>query len=119
MQGFSGVLRNADGTFDTLSDNGYGRITNSADRVLTGADFDVESFVRVPDGPYWIGDEFGPYLLHVDRAGRLLQPPVALPNVWSPQNPTGQLSKAVEDGLHRVTTHRTDRRGRSTVGTHH
>jgi len=60
-----------------------------ADRVLTGADFDVESMVRVADGSYWIGDEFGPYLLHVDRAGRLLQAPIPLPGVRAPENPAG------------------------------
>ena len=82
VQGFSGVVRNGDGTFEVLSDNGYGTKANSADfllrihriapdftsgavdvlggvtltdprglvpfplvrpdRVLTGADFDVE-----------------------------------------------------------------------------
>jgi hypothetical protein len=57
------------------------------DRVLTGADFDVESFVRLADGSYWIGDEFGPFLLHADRAGRLLQAPVPLPGVFAPENP--------------------------------
>jgi len=57
------------------------------DRVLTGADFDVESIVARPDGSYWIGDEFGPFLLHVDRAGRLLAPPVPTPGVQSPDNP--------------------------------
>ncbi|WP_033341128.1 esterase-like activity of phytase family protein [Catenuloplanes japonicus] len=125
VQGFSGVLRNADGSFDVLSDNGFGTQANSADfllriqriapvfgtgrvdvlgginltdpnrqvpwdlvrddRVLTGQDFDVESIVRDADGGYWIGEEFGPYLLHVDRAGRLLAPPVALPGVVSPE----------------------------------
>ncbi|OKI87579.1 esterase-like activity of phytase family protein [Micromonospora sp. CB01531] len=129
VQGFSGILRNADGTFDALSDNGYGNKANSgdfvlrihrivpdfptgkvdvvgginltdpnglvpfpltrADRVLTGADFDIESMVRVADGSYWIGDEFGPYLLHVDRAGRLLQAPIPLPGVRAPENPAG------------------------------
>ena len=59
------------------------------DRVLTGADFDVESIVRDTDGSYWIGDEFGPWLLHADRAGRLLAPPVALPGVRAPENPAG------------------------------
>lgn len=127
VQGFSGIVRNSDGTFDVLSDNGYGNKANSADfllriqrlapdfatgavdvvgglnltdpyqkvpfpltrpdRVLTGADFDVESIVRVPDGSYWIGDEFGPFLLHFDRAGRLLAAPVPLPGVFAPENP--------------------------------
>ena len=41
------------------------------------------------NGSYWLGDEYGPYLLHVDRAGRLLSPPVALPDVRSPENPAG------------------------------
>ena len=49
--------------------------------MLTGADFDVESIVRAADGTYWIGDEFGPFLLHFDRAGRLLAAPVPLPGV--------------------------------------
>ncbi|MFD9739050.1 esterase-like activity of phytase family protein [Umezawaea sp. NPDC059074] len=129
VQGFSGVVRNGDGTFEVLSDNGYGNKANSADfllrihriapdfasgavdvlggvtltdprglvpfplvrpdRVLTGADFDVESITRVPDGSYWLGDEFGPYLLHVDRAGRLLAAPVPLPGVFAPENPAG------------------------------
>ena len=55
--------------------------------MLTGADFNVESMVRVDDGSYWIGDEFGPFLLHVDRAGRLLQTPVPMPCVFAPENP--------------------------------
>lgn len=31
---------------------------------LTGADLDPESLQRLDGGHYWIGDEFGPYLLH-------------------------------------------------------
>lgn len=49
-------------------------------RVLTGADFDPESFVRAPDGTFWFGEEFGPFLLHTDAAGRLLEAPYALPD---------------------------------------
>ena len=59
------------------------------DRVLTGSDFDVESIVRAADGSYFIGDEFGPWLLHFDRAGRLLTAPVPLPDVRAPENPAG------------------------------
>lgn len=57
------------------------------DRVLTGSDFDVESITRAVDGTYWIGDEFGPFLLHFDRTGRLLSAPVSLPGVFAPENP--------------------------------
>ncbi|NAZ82284.1 hypothetical protein GTR02_10690, partial [Kineococcus sp. R8] len=59
-----------------------------ADRRLTGADFDPESFRRSPDGTFWFGEEFGPYLLHTDATGRLLAAPVPLPGVASPDNPT-------------------------------
>ena len=40
-------------------------------RRLTGADFDLESLQRMPDGTFWIGEELGPYLLHVDARGRV------------------------------------------------
>jgi hypothetical protein len=125
VQGFSGIAANGDGTFDVLSDNGYGNQANSgdfllrvqrlspvfrtgavdvlgginltdpdglvpwkltrADRVLTGSDFDVESIVKGADGSYWIGDEFGPYLLHFDRTGRLLAAPTPLAGVIAPE----------------------------------
>ncbi len=49
-------------------------------RLLTGADFDIESFRRAPDGTFWFGDEFGPYLLHTDSSGRVLEAPIPLPN---------------------------------------
>jgi glycerophosphoryl diester phosphodiesterase len=57
------------------------------ERLLTGGDFDVESVVRAPDGTLWIGEEFGPFLLHVDATGRLLAPPVEFPDGKSPGNP--------------------------------
>lgn len=52
----------------------------SAARVLTGADFDVESMQRAPDGTLWFGDEFGPFLLHTSADGIVLEPPIALPD---------------------------------------
>jgi hypothetical protein len=51
-----------------------------AGRLLTGADFDIESIRRAPDGTFWFGDEFGPYLLHTDAQGRVLEAPIPLPN---------------------------------------
>ncbi len=41
-------------------------------RYLTGADFDIESIQPIGDG-FWIGDEFGPFLIHVDAEGRVRQ----------------------------------------------
>ena len=85
---------------------------SSKERLLTGADFDIESFIVAQDGTLWIGDEFGPYLLHIDGTGKLLDAPYATPDfksatpmtdtVRSPQNPAilanspqpGAMSKA-------------------------
>jgi len=57
------------------------------DRLLTGADFDLESVRAAKDGSLWFGEEFGPFLLHTDATGRVLAAPVPLPGVQSPQNP--------------------------------
>jgi hypothetical protein len=45
----------------------------SPTRFLTGSDFDIESIQPMADGSFWIGDEFGPYLIHVDAQGRVLR----------------------------------------------
>ncbi|MCU0946530.1 MAG: esterase-like activity of phytase family protein, partial [Rubritepida sp.] len=45
----------------------------SPTRFLTGADFDIESIQPLPDGSFMIGDEFGPFLLHVDANGVVLR----------------------------------------------
>ena len=58
-----------------------------ADRLLTGADFDLESVRRARDGTFWFGEEFGPFLLHVGATGKVLEAPISLPGVMSPQNP--------------------------------
>ncbi|KGJ03869.1 Uncharacterized conserved protein [Paracoccus halophilus] len=117
LQGMSGLAMNraADGSWFTLTDNGFGRKVNSPDamlflhrmqpdfqtgtvtraetiflrdpdhkapfrianeatdsRYLTGADFDPESIQYLND-EFWIGEEFGPYILRVARDGRLLE----------------------------------------------
>jgi glycerophosphoryl diester phosphodiesterase len=49
-------------------------------RILTGADFDIESMQRARDSTLWFGDEFGPFLLHTDANGKVLEPPIPLPD---------------------------------------
>ena len=45
----------------------------SGPRYLTGADLDLESIQNAPDGTFWFGDEFGPYILQTDAQGRVLR----------------------------------------------
>jgi hypothetical protein len=59
------------------------------DRLLTGSDIDIESMREAPDGTFWFGDEFGPFLVHTDATGKLLEAPLPLAGVRSPQNPFG------------------------------
>lgn len=57
-------------------------------RFLTGADFDLESIQPVGDS-YWIGDEFGPWIIQVDSEGEVLQVLATDPNgkpMRSPDN---------------------------------
>jgi glycerophosphoryl diester phosphodiesterase len=53
----------------------------TTDRFLTGADFDIESFVIDGNGDIWVGEEFGPYILHFDATGKLLEAPIPTPNI--------------------------------------
>lgn len=73
---------------------GYGQNTGVAvdpsirqGRLLTGYDFDVESIARAEDGSYWVGEEFGPFILHFDGDGTLIDEPVPHPVLVSPQHP--------------------------------
>lgn len=50
----------------------------TTERRLTGADLDPESMVRAPDGTFWVGDEHGPFLVHLDAKGVVLEPPFSL-----------------------------------------
>ncbi len=47
---------------------------------------------RTGDGTYWIGDEFGPYLLDFSADGVLLDAPIALPNPLNPDAKATSLS---------------------------
>lgn len=59
----------------------------NSDRLLTGGDFDPESVRIDRRGDLWFGDEFGPFLLHTDATGRVLEAPIPLPDVKSPDYP--------------------------------
>jgi len=60
----------------------------TGDRLLTGADIDPESLQRGDNGDLWMGDEFGPWILHFDATGRLLDAPFATPGpLMSSSNP--------------------------------
>jgi hypothetical protein len=70
-----------------------------ANRLLTGADFDIESVRKDREGNLWFGEEFGPFLVETDRSGKVLRSEIRTPNivplvstatgpeVQSPQNP--------------------------------
>ncbi len=63
-------------------------------RYLTGADFDTEGFQPIGDY-FWIGDEFGPYVIKADKTGKVVGvfetmadgKPVRSPDHWAVQSP--------------------------------
>lgn len=63
---------------------------DTEERLLTGGDFDIESFVIDDNGDIWVGEEFGPYLLHFDSEGKLLEAPVPTPNITNLNTLNGQ-----------------------------
>lgn len=55
-------------------------------RLVTGADFDIESVRQDRNCNLWFGDEFGPYLIKTDVSGTVLRSEIALPGVYAPQH---------------------------------
>jgi glycerophosphoryl diester phosphodiesterase len=82
------------------------------ERQLTGDDLDIESVQRGRDGTFWIGDEFGPFIVHVDAAGRVLSAPVGSPLGKSPQNPQlgGEQPRTQQSGGFEAMAQSPDRR---------
>ena len=56
-------------------------------RLLTGGDLDLESMRVDRNGDLWFGEEFGPFLVHTDATGKVLEAPIPLPGVSSPDYP--------------------------------
>jgi glycerophosphoryl diester phosphodiesterase len=76
------------------------------ERWLTGADLDPESFVRMPDGSFWIGEEFGPFLVHVNPNGTVVTAPVELGEWRSPDHPHLPAADAGQVSIARVARSR-------------
>jgi hypothetical protein len=66
-----------------------------AGRLLTGADFDIESIRQDRHGNLWFGDEFGPYLLKTDARGNVLRSEIPMPGVYAPQHKDVLAGRAV------------------------
>jgi hypothetical protein len=92
-EGLIGFPIVADGEFYPYSGTGPGSAdipvakTIRSERLLTGADLDIESRRTDANGNLWFGDEFGPFLLKTDKNGRVLRSVIPMPGVQSPQNP--------------------------------
>jgi glycerophosphoryl diester phosphodiesterase len=50
----------------------------TAERGLTHADLELKSMVQAPDGTFWFGDAQGPFLVHTDARGVVLEAPYPL-----------------------------------------
>ena len=97
---FTGETENGDGSvevqgFVQLSDPNnlipFDIINEGTEeRLLTGSDLDPESFVIDDRGDIWVGEEFGPYVLHFDSEGKLLEAPIPTPNITNLNTLNGQ-----------------------------
>jgi hypothetical protein len=61
-------------------------------RLLTGADFDIESVRMDRKGHFWFGEEFGPFLVETDARGKVLHSEIRTPNIIPP----GSISTGAE-----------------------
>jgi hypothetical protein len=57
-------------------------------RLLTGADFDIESVRKDRTGHFWFGEEFGPFLAETDMSGKVLRSEIRTPNIVPPGSTT-------------------------------
>lgn len=71
---------------------------HSETRYLTGADFDPESIQPVGDH-FWIGEEFGPWLIEVDAEGVVLQVVATNPGGVDYKSPDNQFVSTPAAGV--------------------
>lgn len=98
-------LRAADGTLmnglvNTEASTGE-TITDLDGNVLSSSPYglDSEGLVAMPDGTFWVSDEYGPFVVHFDRNGREIER-------LSPQSgtlPTELASRTVNRGMEGLT----------------
>lgn len=77
-------------------------------RYLTGSDFDLES-VQIIGDDFWIGDEFGPFLIKADKNGKVLalyDTVVDGKVVQSPDHPALSLPSKPDNALPKFTSSR-------------
>ena len=71
-------------------------------RYLTGADFDLESIQPLADGSFMIGDEFGPFLIHISADGvvqRVIETRMDGQVLMSPDHPALQVAASPTAGV--------------------
>ena len=71
-------------------------------RYLTGSDFDLESIQPLADGSFMIGDEFGPFLIHVSANGivqRVIETRMDGQVLMSPDHPALQVPASPAAGV--------------------
>jgi len=71
-------------------------------RYLTGADFDLESIQPLPDGSFMVGEEFGPFLIHVSADGivqRVIETRLEGQVLMSPDHPSLQVAASPTAGV--------------------
>jgi hypothetical protein len=83
--------RTAKGGAGTVDTGFFISLSGPQGQSLTGADYDPESLVRLDDGSFWLGDEFGPYLLHFSAQGELLEPPLRVAGAVAPEYASDEL----------------------------
>ena len=119
-RGRSRSRRSPSCTTRTTSSRSRSSTPSRSDRVLTGADFDIESMQRDRDGTLWFGDEFGPFLIHTDETGAYCTRRTPLPDpdhagqeIRAAQNPLSEESSTLRvmnalraDALGRTATRR-------------
>lgn len=82
--GFTGVVDTGASTGETMRD------LNGSVLPPTDHGLDPEGLVALPDGTFWVSDEYGPYLVHLDATGteiERLSPGNGLPAELSQRTP--------------------------------